>query len=52
MTKAELREMIWRRLEEEGVVRFPGSWGRIPNFEGAGEAACPGHAALDARVRL
>ncbi len=39
MTKGELRERVWRRLEQEGVARFPGSWGRIPNFEGAGEAA-------------
>jgi 5-formyltetrahydrofolate cyclo-ligase len=26
-------------MEEQGVARFPGTWGRIPNFEGAEEAA-------------
>ncbi len=37
--KARLRERIWSRLEEEGVDRFPGARGRIPNFTGAEEAA-------------
>lgn len=37
--KAAIRERIWRLMEEEGVVRFPGAWGRIPNFAGAEEAA-------------
>ncbi|MFQ5552438.1 MAG: 5-formyltetrahydrofolate cyclo-ligase [Thermoplasmata archaeon] len=35
-----MRDRIWDRLETEGVARFP--WpvrGRIPNFEGANEAA-------------
>ncbi|QJA06077.1 5-formyltetrahydrofolate cyclo-ligase [Thermosulfurimonas marina] len=37
--KKELREAVWRRLTEAGVARFPGAWGRIPNFVGAEEAA-------------
>ena len=37
--KARLREEVWRRLTEAGVARFPGAWGRIPNFVGAEEAA-------------
>ncbi|RUM88880.1 MAG: 5-formyltetrahydrofolate cyclo-ligase [Thermodesulfatator sp.] len=37
--KQELRELIWRRLTEAGVARFPGAWGRIPNFAGAEEAS-------------
>ncbi|MEN2974150.1 MAG: 5-formyltetrahydrofolate cyclo-ligase [Candidatus Caldarchaeales archaeon] len=36
MFKEEIRERIWRILEEEGVARFPRPvHGRIPNFEGA-----------------
>jgi len=38
--KQRIREKIWRMLEEEGVARFPKPiYGRIPNFEGAEEAA-------------
>lgn len=37
--KQEVRERMWRLLEERGVARFPGAWGRIPNFQGAEEAA-------------
>jgi 5-formyltetrahydrofolate cyclo-ligase len=38
--KAEARERVWRLLEERGVARFPiPVRGRIPNFEGAEEAA-------------
>jgi 5-formyltetrahydrofolate cyclo-ligase len=37
--KQEVRERIWRSLEREGVARFPGAWGRIPNFRGAEQAA-------------
>lgn len=37
--KAAIRERIWELMEEEGVARFPGAWGRIPNFSGAEEAA-------------
>ncbi len=39
MDKAEIREKIWRILEEEGVALFPGANGRIPNFKGADKAA-------------
>ncbi|MBO3754626.1 MAG: 5-formyltetrahydrofolate cyclo-ligase [Candidatus Brockarchaeota archaeon] len=38
-TKQELREEIWRRMEELHVARFPGAFGRIPNFTGAEKAA-------------
>ena len=37
--KQRVRERIWRRLEDEGVARFPGVRGRIPNFRGAEAAA-------------
>ena len=37
--KQRVRERIWRRLESEGVARFPGARGRIPNFRGAEVAA-------------
>jgi 5-formyltetrahydrofolate cyclo-ligase len=39
LDKAEIREKIWRILEEEGVALFPGANGRIPNFNGADKAA-------------
>ncbi|MCS7126379.1 MAG: 5-formyltetrahydrofolate cyclo-ligase, partial [Aigarchaeota archaeon] len=36
MSKEEIREKVWKILEEKGVARFPKPvWGRIPNFEGA-----------------
>jgi 5-formyltetrahydrofolate cyclo-ligase len=38
-SKDEVREEVWRTMEREGVARFPGAQGRIPNFEGAKEAA-------------
>ena len=38
--KQEIRERVWRVLEERGVARFPRPVrGRIPNFIGAEEAA-------------
>lgn len=38
--KANIRTIVWRLLEERGVARFPRPvYGRIPNFEGAEEAA-------------
>lgn len=37
--KAELRDRIWTELEASGASRFPGARGRIPNFDGAEEAA-------------
>lgn len=39
MTKAEIRQRVWKTIEREGVGRFPGAPGRIPNFEGAQQAA-------------
>jgi 5-formyltetrahydrofolate cyclo-ligase len=39
-TKDEIRKMIWSRLQEKKVARFPGAEGRIPNFTGA--EACAG----------
>ncbi len=39
-TKSEIREFVWRILEERGVARFPKPIkGRIPNFLGAEQAA-------------
>lgn len=38
-TKQELREEMWRRMEELHIARFPGAFGRIPNFEGTEKAA-------------
>lgn len=37
--KQRHRERIWNRLQREGVARFPGAPGRIPNFVGAEAAA-------------
>ncbi len=52
--KAEVRERIWRLLEERGVARFPlPVRGRIPNFEGAEDAAsrlCSSPEYLNAKV--
>jgi 5-formyltetrahydrofolate cyclo-ligase len=38
-SKEEVRQDVWRTMERQGVARFPGAQGRIPNFEGAKEAA-------------
>lgn len=38
-SKQEMRESRWDALVREGVDRFPGAHGRIPNFEGAARAA-------------
>lgn len=37
--KQALREEAWDALEAEGLARFPGARGRIPNFAGAADAA-------------
>ena len=37
--KDRVRERVWAALEREGVARFPGARGRIPNFKGAEAAA-------------
>lgn len=38
-TKDSVRKDVWRAMEREGVARFPGATGRIPNFAGAKRAA-------------
>ena len=38
--KAAARQAVWDRLQREGLARFPfPPHGRIPNFDGAREAA-------------
>ena len=37
--KDQLRKSVWEAMERGGVTRFPGAWGRIPNFKGAEAAA-------------
>jgi 5-formyltetrahydrofolate cyclo-ligase len=37
--KQAVRERVWARMTEAGVVGFPGAKGRIPNFTGAADAA-------------
>ena len=39
MTKKEIREAVWSLLQSEGVARFPGARGRIPNFKRAEQCA-------------
>ncbi len=40
MDKQTIRETVWDALEEQGIARFPfPPHDRIPNFEGASEAA-------------
>jgi 5-formyltetrahydrofolate cyclo-ligase len=38
-TKDQVRRAVWKAMEREGVSRFPGAEGRIPNFAGAKLAA-------------
>jgi 5-formyltetrahydrofolate cyclo-ligase len=38
-SKDQIRREVWKRMEREGVARFPGAEGRIPNFAGAKLAA-------------
>jgi 5-formyltetrahydrofolate cyclo-ligase len=38
-SKDEVRKKVWKAMEREGVSRFPGAEGRIPNFAGAKLAA-------------
>jgi 5-formyltetrahydrofolate cyclo-ligase len=38
-SKEQVRADIWRAMDREGVSRFPGAEGRIPNFAGAKPAA-------------
>jgi 5-formyltetrahydrofolate cyclo-ligase len=39
MTKSEIRQKVWQTFQREGVGRFPGAFGRIPNFVGSEHAA-------------
>jgi len=39
LSKDEVRDAVWKAMESEGVSRFPGAEGRIPNFAGAKLAA-------------
>ncbi|HEU4389302.1 MAG TPA: 5-formyltetrahydrofolate cyclo-ligase [Blastocatellia bacterium] len=41
MTKQEIRESVWKQMEDRRVARFPGARGRIPNFTGAERCALP-----------
>src|SRR3954466_8699344 len=38
-SKDEVRAEVWQSMDREGVSRFPGAEGRIPNFAGAKAAA-------------
>jgi 5-formyltetrahydrofolate cyclo-ligase len=38
-TKDQVRQAVWKAMDREGVSRFPGAEGRIPNFAGAKMAA-------------
>lgn len=38
-SKDDLRRAVWEAMDREGVSRFPGAEGRIPNFAGAKLAA-------------
>jgi 5-formyltetrahydrofolate cyclo-ligase len=38
-TKDQVRRAVWQAMDREGVSRFPGAEGRIPNFAGAKLAA-------------
>jgi 5-formyltetrahydrofolate cyclo-ligase len=38
-SKDEVRKEVWKAMDREGVSRFPGAEGRIPNFAGAKMAA-------------
>jgi 5-formyltetrahydrofolate cyclo-ligase len=38
-TKDQVRRAVWKAMDREGVSRFPGAEGRIPNFAGAKLAA-------------
>ncbi|MGZ8667329.1 MAG: 5-formyltetrahydrofolate cyclo-ligase [Solirubrobacterales bacterium] len=38
-TKEQVRRSVWKAMDREGVSRFPGAEGRIPNYAGAKLAA-------------
>jgi 5-formyltetrahydrofolate cyclo-ligase len=37
--KGEIRKYVWELMEKRGVAKFPGAFGRIPNFLGCKRAA-------------
>jgi 5-formyltetrahydrofolate cyclo-ligase len=39
LDKQSVRTEVWERMTADGVARFPGATGRIPNFDGAAAAA-------------
>jgi 5-formyltetrahydrofolate cyclo-ligase len=39
LTKQDIREQVWKAIDESDAKRFPGTYGRIPNFVGAERAA-------------
>lgn len=38
-SKDQIRRAVWKKMDREGVSRFPGAEGRVPNFAGAKQAA-------------
>jgi 5-formyltetrahydrofolate cyclo-ligase len=38
VSKAQIRSRIWEQMTRQGVVLFPGAYGRTPNFSGAADA--------------
>jgi len=38
-SKDQIRSLVWKEMEDQGVARFPGAEGRIPNFVGSKQAA-------------
>src|SRR4051812_6425341 len=38
-SKDQVRRDVWASMDREGVARFPGAEGRIPNYAGAKAAA-------------
>jgi 5-formyltetrahydrofolate cyclo-ligase len=53
-SKGDVRSDVWRAMDREGVARFPGARGRIPNFAGAKQAAerLAGHPAWTSAATL
>ena len=38
-SKDQVRRSVWKAMDREGVARFPGAEGRIPNYAGAKQSA-------------
>ena len=49
--KQAVRERVWSRMTEAGVVGFPGAKGRIPNFTGAADTAHAWRSSTNGRRR-